>query len=211
MKSFFDDTGMEQEPMGINSGSTGKVNYVGIGIGILVTLLLCVALFMFINKDDKKGTPKDDPNRAEENRHLTDNDDEEVDPDLYISNDVKEVLDEYCELTDEEGDYISPKMNEASEDTFEFCTGFTCMTTVEDEEKGITYYTKSCKSSSNGYKRIAKEDLDVDNEFESACKNLDEDGNYTHANEAGDVSITCTSYSCNLVYKGKNFRRSCVS
>lgn len=207
---FFDENNGNENNVVTGETKKGKMNVYEIALAIVGILVLGFALFKLVNSNMfKKNDTPDIPNRATENRQLTENEEEELDPDLYISSEVKSTLDEYCELMDLDGYYISPKMIDADEYTYEMCDDSQCMTTIDDTEKGITYYMKNCNDYENPYKRITKRELDVNTKFSEACGKLDKDGDYTSYDSNSE--ITCKSYSCNLTYEGDSYQRSCVS
>lgn len=195
-----------------NNNKGKKHNVFEIVLGIVGICVLTFAIIELVKSDFfKKDENEKNPNYAEEDHHLEENPTEEIDPSLIIPEDVKETLNEYCNLVDLDGLYVSPKSINVDDDTYEMCTDFICMTTTKDEEKGITYYSKNCKATEKPYKKITKEELDIENLFVEACDNLDEDGNYDSIEPDTGTSVSCESYSCTVRYNGKTERRSCVN
>lgn len=209
---FFDDSEFNSSDNSSNNKKNNNVNWYSIILIVIGVIVLGFALFKLFTSDTFKKKEGEIPtNKSTEKQQLKDNDeDEDIDPDLYISSDVKEILDKYCSLMDLDGTYISAKMTEGIEGVYEMCSNGTCMTTVRDNDKGIYYYTKECNNGENPYRRIAKVEIEISNKFREACDNLDKDGNYNFNDDVNEINMTCKSYSCNLNYRGEQRHQSCV-
>lgn len=218
---------MPQQNMNYNNDDDNSNKGGGFFSFLLALIILIVAVAFLLHligvfdlKElyNKYILKQDETKEVEKTEDKEEQEKEEVTEDAETK--AKKQLDNMCSLVDESGNYNV----DIDESTF---TKGTCGNNVcayidiDDEliekiQKNPDYqlaegekmelYTKDCKTG-----EYNKRTIDYESNFEimldTACANVDTNGNYNVS--SGDSNVTCTNYECEVTSNGKTYNKTC--